>query len=111
MLVNFPSSEARGKKQATAQPSHVTAQLDVISRALEEMGGGGASVSAAQAAVRDLKKMLVPSAGTEQRANKIGGFKYRAEYMLDCVLLTDNLHEPNLLGEVVQPPLGLNPKA
>ena len=63
-----------------------------------------------------LRTILQPSSGQKPRASsgggQVGGVQYRSTYMLDCVLLSDNLRsihasEPDLLATVVKQSLSV----
>ena len=39
--------------------------------------------------------------GLMQRPNNVGGVAYKPEFLLDCVLLCDNLREPSLMRDTI----------
>ena len=81
-------------------------QLELLSNSV-----ASGDSDAANRVIEYLQGILLPTSGQSSRPNKVGGVQYRAEYMLDCVLLSDNLRavhaeEPDLLTTVVKQRLG-----
>ena len=93
-----PARESR----AAPEQSDIDKRLDSI---LQSVQSG--DLDAATAAVTSLRKVLKPCDGRQQREDKRGGVQYRPLYILDSVLLADNLRmihaqEPDLLEIVVK---------
>ena len=104
VLVDFPTT-------VPGQPGHATAQDTVISLAFQQLYQDldSSNLDGLRVGLRALRDTLQPSSGLVKRSAK-GGSQYRALFMLDSVLLADNLKsvsdtsaadETNLLRTVV----------
>ena len=109
-MVNFPSPAAASAADRADMRSKslIERQLDLIKDALAS--GNPAEAHGAMAALDELQGTLQTSSGLQARANNRGGVEYRANYMLDSVLLADNLRmihaqDSDLLETVVRQPL------
>ena len=104
-----PRTARKGAAAAATESSDVTKLFAQLRQNLHE-----GQLDAAKAGLEVLQEVLTPMAGMEKRASK-GGSKYRALYILDAVLLADNLRaltsenpaddeieEANLLQQVVE---------
>ena len=109
--MNCPLAAAAVKGAGVASDNtRISWQLDCISRGLES--GVEGDVAAARAAVQELQSLLKTCSGLEQRANRKGGLQYKAIFMLDAVMLADNLRgihaqEADLMETVVKQLPGL----
>ena len=92
---------------AEAAASNMSKELDALAASVAV-----GDTDAANKIITYLREALMPSSGQEPRAKSIGGVQYRPTYMLDAVLLCDNLRsvhseEPELLSTVAKQLLGL----
>lgn len=95
-MINFPVAES-------AAATSISKRLGGIAAALDS----GQNIAAAQESLAELRSTLSLSSGLETRSAKTGGVKYRATYMLNAVMLADNLRmihaqDTDLLETVVK---------
>ena len=97
VVVKYPAVRERAPER-----SGINLRLDSILQCIH-----AGDVAGAQEAVETVRSVLQLSSGKQQRAGKKGGVQYKPLYILDSVLLADNLKlihadEPDLLETVVK---------